>query len=200
MQLISSTASPFVRKVRVTVLELGLSDQITEISVATSPVNTAEKAKEANPLGKIPSLVLDDGRVLYDSRVITRYLDSLARNALYPEARIWDLLTLEATADGILDAAVSMVYEARVRPEEKQFEGWIEAQWAKVIRGVNAINSGWMDVLNTPLTIGHIAVGCALGYLDFRHPARDWRTANPDLAAWYEDFAKRPAMVQTKPQ
>lgn len=200
MQLIFSGASPFARKVRVTAIELGLEDQITEVSVATTPVDTDEKVKDANPLGKIPALIRDDGKALYDSRVITRYLDAQAQGGLYPEAQIWDLLTLEATADGIIEAALSIVYEARFRPQDKQFGDWIEAQWAKAIRGVGAVNSDWMEVLNGPLSIGHIAVGCALGYLDFRHPDRDWRAANPDLAAWYEGFAKRPAMVQTQPQ
>lgn len=199
MKLISSTASPFVRKVRIVLLETGLTEAVSEVPVMTTPVNTADEVKSANPLGKIPALILDDGRTVYDSRVITRYLDDLASGGLYPSGRIWDLLTLEATADGILDSAVSMVYEGRVRPEDMQYAPWVEAQWQKVWRGLHSLNENWMDLLNGPLNIGQIAVGCALGYLDFRHPTRDWRSANPQLAEWYAAFAERPSMEATRP-
>ena len=116
MKLISSPASPFVRKVRAVILETGLGDRIEELRVATTPLATADAARAANPLGKIPALIRDDGRALHDSRVITRYFDARANGGLYPETRLWEVLTLEATADGILDSALSMVYEARFRP------------------------------------------------------------------------------------
>ena len=199
MQLISSTASPFVRKVRVVIAETGLSDRVTEVAVATTPVATADQVWAANPLGKIPALIRDDGKALYDSRVITRYLDDLTGAGLYPGDCIWDVLTLEATADGILEAAVLMVYEGRVRPQDKQFDGWIEAQWGKARGGLSAIESRDMALLQGPLNICQIAVGCALGYLDFRHGARDWRADHPQLAAWYAVFAARPSMQSTDP-
>ncbi|MGE4328003.1 MAG: glutathione S-transferase, partial [Pseudodonghicola sp.] len=169
MKLIMSPASPFVRKVRVVAIETGQEGEIEEIPVATTPVKTAEEVWAANPLGKIPALVLEDGRTIYDSRVITRYLDARVAAGLYPEDRIWDVLTLEATADGILEAAVLMVYEGRVRPEEMIYAPWVEAQWGKAFGGIRAINDRMMDRLSGPLDIGQIAVGCALGYLDFRH-------------------------------
>lgn len=199
MKLISSTASPFVRKVNVVIAEAGLSDEVDVVQVMTTPVTTPDDLKTLNPLGKIPALILEGGKVMYDSRVITRYLDSLSGGALYPQDNLWDLLTLEATADGILDAAVLMVYEGRVRPEEKRFDGWVEAQWDKAIRGVGAVEASWREFLEGPLNIGQIAVGCALGYLDFRQPDRDWRGDHPHLAAWFAEFDARPAMVSTRP-
>lgn len=199
MKLIMSPASPFVRKVRVLIGETGQSDDIEEVEVSTTPVNTAEAVWAANPLGKIPALVLEDGRALHDSRVITRFLDARAQAGLYPEERIWDVLTLEATADGILEAAVLMVYEGRVRPEALHYAPWIEAQWTKAMTAVKAVNDRWLDQLDGPLDMAQIAVGCALGYLDFRHGDRDWRDPAPDLADWYAGFEQRPTMVATRP-
>ena len=199
MKLISSPASPFVRKVHVLLHETGQLDEVEVIGVKTSPVATATEAATANPLGKIPALLRDDGPALYDSRVITRYLDARKGGRLYPEARIWEVLTLEATADGIMDAAVLMTYERRIRPEDKVFDGWLDAQWSKVARAVNALNERWISHLEGPLDMGQIAVGCALAYLDFRHDARHWRQGNGALDDWYAAFSLRPAMVATAP-
>lgn len=199
MKLISSTASPFVRKVRVVLHETGQSGDVEEIPVATTALNTAPEARSANPTGKIPALILDDNKAIYDSRVITRFLDDRAGAGLYPDDGIWQMLTLEATADGLLEAAVLMVYEARLRPEAQQSPDWVEAQWGKVCGALDALGEDWMDHLNGPLNIGQIAVGCALGYLDFRHGARDWRAGRGALADWYAGFAERPSMVATIP-
>ena len=153
-----------------------------------------------NPLGKIPTLERDDGPALYDSRVICRYLDDLAGGRLYPEKpRLWETLTLEATGDGIMEAAVLMVYEERTRPEEQRFAPWVEGQWAKIARALDALEARWLAHLAGPLDAGQIAVGCALGYVDFRHAARDWRAGRPGLAAWEARFAARPAMQATRP-
>ena len=156
--------------------------------------------KAANPLGKLPCLVRDDGPAIYDSRVITAYLDDRLGAGFYPGgSRRWETLTLEATADGIMDAAILMVYERRVRPEAQQWDGWIEAQWSKAERAVGALNARWMSHLAGPLDIGHIGVGCALGHLDLRHDDRQWRATRPALAAWEATFAQRPSMVATRP-
>lgn len=200
MQLISAKPSPFGRKVKVMLIETGLTDAVERIEVMTTPVATDPKVAAANPVGKIPALMREDGPTLYDSRVICRYLDAKAGAGLYPEARIWETLTLEATADGIMDAAVLMVYEHRVRPEHLVFDDWIEAQWAKVIRSVKAVNDRWMSHLNGPLDASHIAMGCALAYLDFRHATRDWRSGNEDLSAWLEAFSERDSMKETAPE
>jgi hypothetical protein len=115
MKLVSSPASPFVRKVRVLLRETGLDASVEELDVATTPYATAPEVIAANPVGKIPALIRADGPSLYDSRVITRYLDSLAGAGLYPDAAIWEVLTLEATGDAIMDCAVSITYEGRLR-------------------------------------------------------------------------------------
>jgi glutathione S-transferase len=195
-----SPTSPFVRKVTVTLHETGLIDRVELVSAAGTTVAPGTMPVNLNPLGKIPTLERPDGPALYDSRVICRYLDSLAKAGLYPaEPRIWETLTLEATADGICEAAVLMVYEARVRPEEKRFPDWVEGQWRKVDRALDALEARWMPHLLGPREIGQIAVGCALGYLDFRHDARNWRAGRPALAAWFGKWAERPSMQATVP-
>ena len=199
MKLVSADASPFVRKVRVLLHETGQTDDVELIPVTTTPVNTDAQAAAANPIGKIPALIREDGPTLYDSRVITRFLDDRAEAGLYPAARLWETLTLEATADAIMEAAVLMVYEHRVRPPEQVCDGWIEAQWTKVERALAAVNSRWMSHLAGPLDMSHIAMGCALGYLDFRHAARGWRKGNDALDDWFAVFSQRPAMVATAP-
>ena len=199
MKLIYASASPFVRKVHVVLLETGLIDETSLVEVTTTPVNSADQAVAANPTGKIPALILEDGSSVYDSRVICRYLNDRANADLYSADDIWKMLTLEATADAIMEAAVLMTYERRIRPEEMVYEPWIDAQWAKAERSIAAIASDWGDFLQGPLNMGQISVACALNYVDFRHDDRDWRTANPRLADWFASFSERPAMVATRP-
>ncbi|WP_372884308.1 glutathione S-transferase [Shimia sp.] len=199
MKLISASASPFVRKVRVLMHETGQHDEIELLDVKTSPTATSDAVKSANPVGKIPALIRDDAPALYDSRVICRFLDARAGANLYPTATLWDVLTLEATADGIMDAAVLVTYEDRLRRPEMQDAAWREAQWAKVARSVAALNTRWMSHLAGPLDMGQIAVACALGYLDFRHDARQWRRGNDALAKWYAAFSTRDSMTATAP-
>lgn len=199
MQLISSPASPFVRKVRVVLLETGQDAEVTQIEVSTTPLAPAAEVTAANPLSKIPALVRPDGPTLYDSRVVTRFLDARAGGHLYPSDRIWEVLTLEATADALLDAAVLMVYEGRCRPEDKQDKGWLDAQWSKIEGALDALNDRWMSHLSGPLDMGQIAVGCALGYLDFRHEDRAWRKGRDALDDWFAVFCQRDSMLATKP-
>lgn len=199
MKLISASASPFVRKVRVLLHETNQIDDVELLDVKTSPLATSDEVKAANPVGKIPALIRADAPALYDSRVICRYLDARAKGAMYPESMLWDVLTIEATADGIMDAAVLVTYEGRLRAQEMQDEAWREAQWDKVARSVAALNTRWMSHLAGPLNIGQIAVGCALAYLDFRHDARKWRRGNEALADWYDTFSQRDSMTATAP-
>ena len=200
MRLYHSPTSPFVRKVMILLIETGQTAAVTLIPVSGTPLDPGSLPIDRNPLGKIPALERDDGPTLYDSRVICRYLDAYFQTGLYPPApRLWEVLTLEATADGIVDAAVLMRYEAALRPETFRSPEWIEAQWGKIDRALTALEDRWISHLSGPLDIGQIALGAALGYLDFRHASRDWRQGRPKLAAWDQGFAARPSMLATGP-
>lgn len=199
MQLIMSPPSPFARSCRVHLRETGLIDRVDEVQVTTNAYDTAPEAVAANPTGKIPSLTRADGPSIYDSRVINRYLDDMADAGLYPATRLYEVLTLEATAVAIMDSTVSMVYEVRMRPETEQSPDWIEAQWKKASRAIDAINARWMSHLSGPMNAAQIATACALAYVDLRHDARNWRKGNDALAAWFAEFEARPSMQDTKP-
>jgi glutathione S-transferase len=200
MKLYHAPASPFVRKVMVLLHEAQATDRVTLVTVAGNPLDPGTMPVDRNPLGKIPALERPEGPTLYDSRVITRYLDDLLKAGLYPAApHLWDTLTIEATGDGISEAAVLMRYEMHVRPEATRSPDWAEAQWQKIDRALTALEDRWTSHLSGPLDMGQVAVGCALGYLDFRHGERDWRADRPALAAWYTTFADRPAMRATAP-
>ncbi|WP_335947570.1 MULTISPECIES: glutathione S-transferase [Salipiger] len=199
MKLLKAGPSPFVRKVLVTLHETDQYDAVEQVQVSASPLTPDPNLIAANPVGKIPALIRDDGPTLYDSRVICRFLDHRAQTGLYPEVRQFDTLTLEATADGIMDAAVLIVYEERFRPADKVSMEWIEGQWAKVSRALDAVSTRWMSHLHGRIDIGHIGMACALSYLDFRHDARKWRTGRDALAEWHAGFAARPSMIATEP-
>lgn len=202
LTLYQSPASPYVRKVMVLLRETGQLDSVTLKASTGTALEPGSLPLDINPLGKIPTLERDDGCTLHDSRVICRFLAERAAQGprLYPEApRLWEVLTLEATAEGILDAAVPMRYEMALRPPERQWPEWLDAQWSKIARSLDALESRWMGHLYGPLCMGQIATACALGYLDFRHDARNWRKDHDALAAWYARFAERPSMLATVP-
>jgi glutathione S-transferase len=202
MRLFHSAASPFVRMVMVALHEtrlLGEVEIVPAIGTAVAPAPGSLPLSQ-NPLGKIPTLERPDGPALYDSRVILRYLDTLSGGARYPAApALWETLTLEATGQGLAEAAVLIVYEARCRRPEERSEVWVEAQWLKVARALDALEARWISHLAGRFDAGHIAVGCALGYLDFRHASRDWRAGRPALARWEAAFAARASMMATRP-
>ncbi len=200
MKLYYSPTSPYVRKVMVLLHETGQLADVELITVGGTPLTPAVELLAKNPLTKVPALERPDGPTLFDSRVICAYLDDRANGGLYPDrAARWDTLTLEALADGILDSALLMTYEARLRPKDKQMPEWDDGQWAKIERACAALSARWMSHLAGPLDMGQIAVGCALGYVDLRHDARGWRQGNDALAAWFKDFDSRDAMVVTRP-
>lgn len=199
IELLGSDASPFVRKARVLVAEAGITD-VPYVRVTATPMGGEERLNSANPLGKIPALVRDSGPTIYDSNVVCRFLNDRADAGLYPAERLWECLTLEATGDGIMEAAVGIVYEQRLRPEELWWPEWFDAQWVKVTRSLDGLERQWMSHLYGPLDMGQVSVGCALGYLDLRHGDRDWRAGRDALAAWYKRFAERPSMVATAPE
>ena len=199
MKLHYNPASPYVRKVRVLALEPGLLGDIELVSVTLTPTSPDANLCSDNPIGKIPTLVREDGGALYDSRVICEYLDGLHDSArMFPnngEAR-WTAVRRQALADGILDAAVGTRYETFLRPEEHRWPDWVDNQMAKVRRSLDVLES---ESLVGIVDIGTISVACALGYLDFRYPDEAWRDSRPRLAAWFEEFAGRSSMVETAP-
>ena len=199
MKLVYSPPSPFVRKVTTLIHHVGLNDRIELINVKTTALSVAEEARAANPLGKIPVMILEDGKSMFDSRVITRYLDELAGSNLYPKHSIYDVLTLEALADGIMESAVSITYESKLRPKNEQSASWMDAQWSKVLHAVKALNDRKFQAMDGELNMGQIAVACSLGYLDFRHDGRQWRNGNSNLASWNEGMMKLPALIKTIP-
>ncbi|HSO46509.1 MAG TPA: glutathione S-transferase [Rhizobiaceae bacterium] len=201
MKLWYSPTSPFVRKVIAAAHELGLTDRIEIIEASTSPVNRHAGLAALNPVGKIPAMQLDDGQVIYDSRVICAYLDSL-KPGLVPESgpQRFRSMTLEALGDAIMDAAVLTRYETAMRPEDLRWKSWIEGQMTKVWAGIDSLERDWLEFLNGPLTMGHLSAAAALGYLDFRYADSGWRDGRPGLAQWYDAFAKRPSMVKSEPK
>ncbi len=198
MQLFYSTTSPYVRKVRATIIEKGLAGRV-ELRLADAH-GVDEALREANPLSRIPTLILDDGSALYDSPVICAWLDQqepVPRLIPASGPAHWTVRRMEALADGMLDDAVMVVMERR-RPEARRS---IELQVFRLESLVRACARLDQDLAALPpdLNLGHIAAGCALGYLDFRLPEIDWRTPNSGLADWYGSFAQRSSMVETMP-
>jgi glutathione S-transferase len=190
--------SPYARKIRVLVAEKGLSAKVEMI--ARAPFEKPADLVALNPLSKVPTLVTDDGQVLYDSPVIADYLDTLAVPRLIPiDGRSrWDALRQQALADGILDAGVSVLLEGR-RPEGERSPSWVARQTDAIDRSLDACEAEVGSLAATP-TIAHIALGCALGWLDFRMPSHDWRGSRPKLARWFAVFSERPSMMATKPE
>ncbi|WP_170349658.1 MULTISPECIES: glutathione S-transferase [Ruegeria] len=200
MKLYHSPMSPYVRKVLVLLHETNQLDDVEVMTITNTPLDPSDSLLGKVPLTRIPALERPDGPTLFDSRVICAFLDARAKAGMYPEGSgRWDVLTLEALADGIMDSALAVAYEERFRPEDKQWDLWKDAQWGKIERACAALNQRWMAHLAGPLDMGQIAVACALGYLDLRHDARGWRKGNDALAAWYADFSERPGMVATRP-
>lgn len=197
MKLFHSPASPYVRKVMVIAHETG--QEIETLPSAVSPVKPDAAVSAVNPLGKVPSAVLDDGSALYDSRVICRWLDETHDGPkLYPAGvMLWDALRREALADGLLDAALLARYETVMRPEALRWDEWTAGQMAKINAALDQMEKE--SAFFAGVDAGQIAIACALGYLDFRFPDHGWREGRGALAAWYEEFAQRNSMVATKP-
>ncbi|UVL19039.1 glutathione S-transferase [Pseudomonas sp. B21-023] len=202
MILFHSPLSPFVRKVMIVLHETGQLERVTVQDVNISPVNGDEQLNRGNPIGKIPALRLDDGSVLHDSRVICEYLDSQHVGLpLIPRegSARWRRLTLVSQADAIMDAAVATRYETFLRPADKQWTGWVEAQGEKIRRSLANLEQEHLAELASGFDLAAIGVACALGYLDLRQPEFGWRERQPGLAAWYTEVSKRPSMVATAP-
>jgi glutathione S-transferase len=142
-------------------------------------------------------LVLKGGTAVYDSRVISRFLNDHFALNIYPKGTdLWPFLAREAAIDGIIEAAVSMAYEARLRPENLRFAPWVDGQWAKITRALDMFEAA---APTGDIKMEHIALACALAYLDFRHDARGWRAGRPRLAEWQGGMAGRQSMRDTQP-
>lgn len=200
MKLIASLTSPFARKVRIVAAEKHIEYEL----VIDVPWEADTKVPEYNPLGKVPVWVFEDGKTLFDSRVIVEYLDSVSPVGHLiptdPRARI-AVKRCEALADGIIDAA-ALAFLERKRPEGQQSQEWITRQLGKVEAGL-AVMSAEMGMNNwcqgDSFTLADIATGCALGYLDFRFPELDWRRSQPHLSEYYDRIMLRPSFRDTVP-
>lgn len=200
MKLLSSPSSPYARKVRLTARIKGLADRIDEVTADTNtPGNT--DLTSVNPLSKIPALITDDGLMVYDSAVICEYLDAQAPSPeLFPAdpAKRWPVLVQSALGDGILDAAILLVYEKRFRPEEKWVAAWMERQQAKIDGAIAHLEAA-PPAFDGPPDYGTLTIACALGYLDFRHSGA-WRKNAPKMVAWLDKFAAAvPGYGETAP-
>jgi glutathione S-transferase len=201
MKLIGSDGSPYVRKVRVVLAEKKIDYRFIREDVWSPDTVIGQ----SNPLGKVPTLVTDDGGNVFDSRVIVEYLDTVTPIArLIPpsgrarvEVRCW-----EALGDGLLDAAILARIEHTQRPEGQRSPAWVARQMAKVDAALDAMGKGLGDkpfCCEGKYSLADIAVGCALGYLDFRFPQVEWRTRHPNLARHAEKLFARPAFVDSAP-
>ena len=203
MKLLGAVTSPYVRKVRIVMAEKKLDYQL----VAEDAWSSETRISEANPLGKVPCLVMEGGEAVFDSRVIVEYLDTLSPvGKLIPGQgrERADVKTWEALADGVLDAAILARLEATWagRAEGERSSAWIDRQMAKIQGGLKAMGRGLADkpfCSGIHLSLSDIAVGCALGYLDFRFPQIDWRAEHPNLQRLQDKLMQRPSFADTCP-
>lgn len=198
MKLHWSPKSPYVRKVLICAHELGLVDRIELIRSVAAMLKPNPAIMADNPLSKIPTLVLGDGRVLFDSAVICEYLDDLARGTLFPKdggAR-WQALVWHALGDGLLDALILWRNEREREAPLQALQGAFELKTRACLKRLD----DEADALaQARFSIGHVAVGCALGYLDYRFEALDWRAVAPRLAAWHAEASRRESFAATEP-
>ena len=203
MKLIGSDSSPYVRKVRIVMVEKKLDYQFVTEDVWAA--GTAIGA--SNPLGKVPCLVLEGGEAVFDSRVIVEYLDTLSpvgKMIPPPGRERAEVKTWEALADGLLDAAILARLESTWagRTPEQRSQAWIDRQLGKVQACLKAISQGLGDkpfCSGIHLSLSDIAVGCALGYMEFRFPQIGWRTDHPNLARLHDKLTQRQSFIDTRP-
>ena len=203
MKLHHNPASPFVRIVRITAHELGISDEIQlDHTGVFLPIEIHGAVAADNPLGKIPSLTTEHGHVLYDSRVICEYLVHHAGDkTLLPDEPVarFNNLTLQALAQGIADSGVSLRYETALRPENLRWSEWSDRQTARIDDALDALENDRIDELDD-VNLGTISVAAILGYLDFRWPDWGWRDGRTKLAGFFEKFSTRASMQETMPE
>jgi glutathione S-transferase len=199
LKLLTVSASPYGRKVRVVISELAIIEKIEIIN--DNPWLKETLVSKANPIGKVPVLILDDNNSLYDSKLICEYLDNQSKKILlYPEAgkERWDVLRLQNLADQMMDAFILRRLESK-RPEGKQHEPWINRQWSVIQRSLNQADKDIISFRND-INIGTIALGVALAHLDFRRDDdEDWRIGRTNLKEFFEILKQRPSMQSTEP-
>ena len=201
MKLYYAAPSPFARKVRVLIRELGIADSIEEVTVHTTPTARDAGLTLVNPLSKIPTLITVDGEALFDSRVILDYLTALAPASGTPSFDAppqWKSLRRHALADGILDAGLLQRYELVLRPADLRWPAWLEAQHGKILQGLSALASD-PPVESETIGLDAIAAACALGWLEFRMPELEWKSEHPSLSTFFLAMSKRRSMLETKP-
>ena len=199
MKLHWSPRSPFVRKVMIVAHELGLAERIVRVRTVAAMAKPHAELMTDNPLSKIPTLVLDDGTVIYDSPVICEYLDTLAAPPkLFPAAPVarFTALRRQALGDGFLEMMVLLRDERMRNPPSDRHIASTAVRKAAVLQALEAEAAA---LSATPFGIGHIAIGCALSYLDFRFADEDWRKGHPRLVDWHGAFAARPSVRATVP-
>ena len=198
MKLYSAGASPYSRKVRVLVSELGLTGRVQVLEQAPRDNSTGYFA--VNPLARVPALITDDGAVLYDSPVICEYLNTLANGSFIPAAgaQRWDALRRQALGDGLLDNGLPLRGEL-LRAKELQAADLISRHRATIDRVLDASNQEPTIVQGSTLDIGAVAIACAIGWIDFRFADWGWRATRPALAAWLAQIEARPSLQSTKP-
>lgn len=196
MKLYFSPFSPFVRKCLVVAHELGLSGQIELLPASVHPVQRDRNVMARNPLAQVPTLVTDDGQVLYDSRVICEYLNALASGPLFPAAgpARWAALTLQSLGDGMLNAAVLARYEEAARPEPLRWDAWRAGQLDKVETALAFLEAQPQTLASDEVKIGQLCVACALWYLDLRFSEFGWRARHAAVARWHADFSRRASL------
>ncbi len=202
MKLIGSLTSPYVRKVRIVLSEKSIDHEFTN----DPPFSPDTRVAQVNPLGKVPALIMDEGYILFDSRVIVEYLDDMkdvGSCRLIPTTGPQRLRVKrwEALADGIIDACVA-IYLERKRPESQQSQEWIERQQKKIDQGLQAVaaelgDKPWCE--GESITLADIALGCMLGWLDLRYQQLAWRETYPNLARHFDEMMKRPSFSETVP-
>lgn len=200
MKLLYLSASPFARKVLVFAQEAGLADRVEVESAETSPLNSNSAVLAHNPLGKVPVLIRDDGRSLYDSAVICEYLNSLTGTSdLIPPAGEgrWQALRLQALADGLSDAAIALRREEN-RPSALQWHDWKHAHARKLVQGYDFLEQTADFLIGAP-TIGEIALATALEWIEFRAAGPSFRSERPRLSEWFNQFACRDSMQLLPP-
>lgn len=201
MKLYRSPRSPYVRKVMVCAHETGLADRIEPVLAVVAMTRPHLELMRENPLGKIPTLVTDSGQVLFDSAVICEYLDSLHSGPrLFPSSpeRRWEALRWHALGDGMLDLLILWRNEL-LRPEPQRSAEVLAAFALKIQASVGSLDREADAIAGTPFGIGHIAIGCALGYIDFRFADTYWRDGRVRISRWFEAFSARPSAQLTLP-